>query len=233
MRHRQFLGTSAVTNAMINEEGFLLMVEEMAAYDAEREKVIKQSRDIQKNAKQAIYSLHRGSLDVAQKQLATCEEVAESLSGIFAQNPDLKYGSFSNSMEEYAEARIFKTFLDEGRLLGHIEISRVTRDEYLGGVLDFTGELNRYCIAKATVREVAEVRRCRDLVDALMALFLQFDFRNGSLRKKFDALKYTLKKMENTLYELSLTESGFGKSQAVDDEEPVAAARDGDGADDS
>jgi hypothetical protein len=37
--------------------------------------------------------------------------------------------------------------------------------------------------------------------------------RNGSLRKKYDALKYTLKKMENTLYELSLTESGVFKPQ--------------------
>lgn len=39
---------------------------------------------------------------------------------------------------------------------------------------------------------------------------VQFDFRNGALRKKFDGLKYTLKKMETTLYEQSLTENlGF------------------------
>ena len=39
---------------------------------------------------------------------------------------------------------------------------------YLGGVLDFTGELNRYAIARATVRDKAAVQRCRDLVDAIM-----------------------------------------------------------------
>jgi hypothetical protein len=44
------------------------------------------------------------------------------------------------------------------------------------------------------------------------SLLLQFDFRNGALRKKFDTLKYTLKKMETTLYEQSLTENlGFRK----------------------
>ena len=32
-----------------------------------------------------------------------------------------------------------------------------------------------------------------------MGIFLKFDFRNGALRKKYDGLKYTLKKMENTL----------------------------------
>ena len=40
-----------------------------------------------------------------------------------------------------------------------------------------------------------------------MGLFLKFDFRNGNIRKKYDSLKYTLKKLENTLYELSLTGS--------------------------
>lgn len=45
---------------------------------------------------------------------------------------------------------------------------------YLGGVLDFTGELNRYAVACATKRDAAAVSRCRDVVDALMGQFLQF-----------------------------------------------------------
>jgi hypothetical protein len=44
------------------------------------------------------------------------------------------------------------------------------------------------------------------------------------LRKKFDALKYTLKKMETTLYEMSLTENlGFQRASEVDVEPPEAA----------
>ena len=46
---------------------------------------------------------------------------------------------------------------------------------------------------------------CRDLVEAIFGRFLQFDLRNGSIRKKFDSLKYMLKTLERTLYELSLT----------------------------
>lgn len=49
------------------------------------------------------------------------------------------------------------------------------------------------------------MQACRDLVEAIFGRFLQFDLRNGSIRKKFDALKYTLKTLERTLYELSLT----------------------------
>lgn len=54
---------------------------------------------------------------------------------------------------------------------------------------------------------------------------MQFDFRNGALRKKFDALKYTLKKMETTLYEQSLTENLGFKREA----EPAEPAGDEDG----
>jgi predicted translin family RNA/ssDNA-binding protein len=45
---------------------------------------------------------------------------------------------------------------------------------YLGGVLDFTGELNRHAVACATRRDVAAVSRCREIVDSLMGQFLQF-----------------------------------------------------------
>lgn len=53
---------------------------------------------------------------------------------------------------------------------------------YLGGVLDFTGELNRYAVARATARDVPAVQRARDVVDALQGQFLQMDLRNGALR---------------------------------------------------
>lgn len=82
-------------------------------------------------------------------------------------------------------------------------------DEYLGGILDFTGELNRVAIAKATNRDTEAVQKARDVVEALQGQFLRLDLRNGSLRKKYDALKYTMKKLENTLYELSLISNGL------------------------
>ena len=67
-----------------------------------------------------------------------------------------------------------------------------------------------HCACGLTVAHVAlqAVRLCRDLVDAMMGEMLQFDLRNGALRKKYDALKYTLRKMENVLYELSLLQGG-------------------------
>ena len=61
--------------------------------------------------------------------------------------------------------------------------------------MDFTGELGRYAVLRATDRDVGAVRGCVAVVDALHAQLLAFDFRNGVLRRKYDTVKYTLKKL--------------------------------------
>lgn len=45
-------------------------------------------------------------------------------------------------------------------------------------------------------------------MDALHGQLIMFDFRNGPLRKKYDSVKWNLKKLETILYELSLTDAG-------------------------
>lgn len=76
---------------------------EMRAYDEKRETVIKRSRNIQKLAKQAIFSLHRGAADEANQRLAAAKKGAEELLPIISAAPTLRPGSFSNAIEEYAE----------------------------------------------------------------------------------------------------------------------------------
>lgn len=54
----------------------------------------------------------------------------------------------------------------------------------------------RYVIAKATKRDLNEVKCCQAMVEAIFGELIQFDFRNGPLRKKFDSVKYNLRKIE-------------------------------------
>eukprot|EP01024_Parvocaulis_polyphysoides_P005307 TRINITY_DN11328_c0_g1_i1.p2 TRINITY_DN11328_c0_g1~~TRINITY_DN11328_c0_g1_i1.p2 ORF type:complete len:250 (+),score=36.71 TRINITY_DN11328_c0_g1_i1:125-874(+) len=182
--------------------------QEMKEYDEKREKVIKRSRDVLKNSKQAIFGLQRGDFERCDKLLKEAEEAANELMPLIQEDPMLRQGSFANSLEEFAEAWVFRTFLKENRLASSKEVPLIERDEYLGGVLDFTGELMRFAVLQATSREKTKVQQSRDLVEVIMDQFLQFDLRNGNIRKKYDVLKYTLKKLENTLYELSLLDEG-------------------------
>lgn len=61
------------------------------------------------------------------------------------------------------------------------------------------GELMRYAVVKATARDVEEVKRCKAMVEAISGELIQFDFRNGPLRRKFDSVKYNLRKLEVSL----------------------------------
>jgi predicted translin family RNA/ssDNA-binding protein len=74
-------------------------------------------------------------------------------------------------------------------------------------------DLERYALGRATARDVASVKAARNLVNEILDYLLQFDFRNGPLRRKYDGTKYALKTLETLLYELAVT-------GAADDDEP-------------
>lgn len=213
---------------LLNHQDFVDMNKEMHDYDEMREMIIKRSREILKASKQAIFALHRADREEALKLLGKAEKVIPELVALTEKNPSLRDGALSSSLEEYAEAKCFCHYLDTKCLLPRRDVPVVQKNEYLGGVIDFTGELMRYAVVKATAREVDEVERCKAMVEAISGELIQFDFRNGPLRRKFDSIKYNLRKLENTLYELSLvTNSGLTLQAHSVQEAPVVTREDG------
>jgi len=103
-----------------------------------------------------------------------------------------------------------------------------TDEEYLAGAcMGLSQDLARYGMGRATARDVDSVKMARNLVQEIQNQLLQFDFRNGPLRRKFDGTKYALKTLETLLYELAVTgeESEFFNNIATKakvDEEPDA-----------
>lgn len=67
---------------------------------------------------------------------------------------------------------------------------------------------------------------CASLCHALFGELVEFDFRNGPLRKKFDGVKYDVRKIDDILYELSLVGEGVsseGGSRKRDREDEFPA----------
>lgn len=182
---------------------FDIIKDALDKFDGARETIIKESRGILKNAKQAIYALHRDDLVEAKKLLEEAKKIKKALEEKIVDNSKLQTGAFANSCEEYAEAFAFLVFIEESRLATRDEM-QVTIDEYLGGLADLTGELGRLAVIKATERDVATVKKIKDFTEELYGQFVRLDFRNGELRRKYDAMKYNLQKMERVLYELTL-----------------------------
>jgi len=62
----------------------------------------------------------------------------------------------------------------------------------------------RYAIGRASVGDVRSVALCGGVVAELFRHFLKFDFRNGELRRRYDSVKYCVRRMEDILCVSSL-----------------------------
>jgi predicted translin family RNA/ssDNA-binding protein len=94
-----------------------------------RESVIKQSRDIQKLSKQAIFSLHGGKTADAQSKLSQASQIAKDVLPLIVEQPCLRSGSYSNSLEEWAEGQLLFHWMDDKTIPG-----RVVLGEHVGQV---------------------------------------------------------------------------------------------------
>jgi predicted translin family RNA/ssDNA-binding protein len=225
-----------MASSPVNADEFASIIRSMQEEDEQREQLIKRSRDVLKCSKQAIYALQRGDTARAEDLIAQGKRGATELIVVTVTLPHLRYGALSSALEEWAEAAIFAVFLRERRIPTMAELEIVNREEYLGGVMDFCGEVNRFAVLAATRRDAAAVNAAREAVDRLLAQLMLFDFKNGNLRRKYGALrgripmralpppplispfppppcfadgvKYTLNKLEQVCYDLSLSSGG-------------------------
>ena len=124
--------------------------------------------------------------------ISQASAVAAELIPETADYPHLRHGALAAALEEYGEAALFVGWLKEHRIMTAAEIKAgefdLSAEEYLGAVMDCTGEMGRLAVRLATSRDIAGVSQIRDAIEQLQEELMQFDFRNGSLRKKSDSI---------------------------------------------
>lgn len=218
------------SHRMPNEELEALRLR-MERRDELREKLIKRCRDGQKAAKQSIFALHRGDKAKSEKLIQECESCIDDLLPIVKEEPALRYGSFSNVLEELVEARLYYSWLygkdgsneDKSPSCTILSISDfnsvVEPEDYLGGICDLTGEVGRFAVQQGTSRNTQVVTLCLE-TNLSILLSLQGLSRfpsGGSLGKKMNPLRMSVEKLERMLYELSLVQATGGTRKiAVD-----------------
>ena len=198
----------------------------MDAYDKLREDVIKQSRDVQKLAKQAIFSVHRGNLGDAQKKLEDAKKIATTILSSIEEQPTLRAGAFGNSLEEWAEGALTFEWVKNSRIMPRADMPFINTAEYVGALSDFTGEIGRLAVASASKRDLAGVRRVLQADVAIYGGLMQVNV-GGRYSKKCEAVATNLKKVEDIVYELSMLQRG-ARAVGPRDELPAPGKDDGD-----
>jgi len=182
--------------------------------DNQREVLLKTSRDIVKGAKKAIYDLHRNQIEDAKLKIQEADTIIEGLAPIRKANPRLSEESlYRGGLEELVEAKCFCHYLETGMLLTYQELNGnsgvYSVEDYIGGVCDFTGEIGRHAVHCSIARQSREVIAAYHIVDQIMGQLAKISIRNRSganddLRRKFDTIKWTLQKIEQLVYDISL-----------------------------
>ena len=106
-------------------------------------------------------------------------------------------------MQEFAEAAMYLNFMKHSKIPTHIEL-KITATSYIFGICDLTGELVRKAVYLAGKGESKKVETIKNFVDQTYWELLNFNFRDNEIRRKQDAIKYNLKKLEDLVLQLKL-----------------------------
>ncbi|GAM20369.1 hypothetical protein SAMD00019534_035440, partial [Acytostelium subglobosum LB1] len=112
----------------------------------------------------------------------------------------------------------FSYWLESGKLLSieviqsHIGLQRkqgentitIELEDYLLGLCDMTNEMSRYCVNCVIRQDYETPMVISKFVNDLYAGFRVLNLKNDILRKRFDSMKYDVKKLEEVVYDLSV-----------------------------
>ena len=178
---------------------FKKLLHEYEKHDNAREDVIIVSRDIVRQSKKIISAVHRDDIKEAEKEKIEIEKKIEKM----REKKDLAdTGSYSMAMQEYIEAILFLDYAKNNKVASFEEFQS-TPDEYIMGLCDFVGELQRRAVLKVAKGDKKQIIKIHEDVSKIYDGLLDFSFK-GEVRKKSDLVKYVLLRLEEIMLELKL-----------------------------
>lgn len=159
--------------------------------------------------------------DVCLKAKAKFPEVVTYLEALANKIPAGQYYRYNNHWSFILQRTVFLAtyihYLECDELLSREQVAKMLNmktdwkdgfhldlDDYLIGVLQLGSELSRLCVNVVIAGEYSKPSKIGIFLSDLDAAFRLLNLKNDNLRKRFDALKYDLKKVEEVVYDLSV-----------------------------
>lgn len=140
-----------------------------------RDKIQADMRKATSVSKQAILFIHQKKFKEARRLLGKAKEIIARLNGMAKEHPDIIYsGLYDIALQEYAEANIFLTLIEEGRFITPTEI-KVPSIDYVLGLADVIGEYRRLALDALREGDVKKSEECLRVMDEIYTELMAMD----------------------------------------------------------
>ncbi|GAA5871720.1 hypothetical protein JCM8547_008123 [Rhodosporidiobolus lusitaniae] len=207
---------------------FSYLSQQLAADSELREKVRDAVKDVEaacRSSTAVLSRVHSSSKDAIPSLLSTLDPTLPSLRTALAQLASLipkeqfyRYSDlFSRAIQTASYVVVMKVFLQREDVASKSEVAEalgikdewrdhffLTTEEYLHSLISLVNELSRLAINRVTLGDYDAPVRYSRFAKELSNAFGLLNLKNDSLRKRFDSIKYDVKRLEEVVYDLSL-----------------------------
>ncbi|KAI0761964.1 Translin [Trametes elegans] len=157
-------------------------------------------------------------LDTARPIFESCRETTTALAAIIPPNQFWKWKDmWVNSLRNVVFSATLVEYLHRGTLLSLQQVSEtlgikpewqdrftLSVEDYLHGVISLVNELSRLAVNSVTLGDFEQPIKISLFVKDVFAGFSMLNLKNDLLRRRYDSLKYDIKKIEEVVYDVSL-----------------------------
>ncbi|KAJ1880765.1 Translin-1 [Coemansia sp. RSA 1722] len=159
-------------------------------------------------------------VDSAKPQFAQMKQKISELSKLIEPVTFYRYHDmWSNALQTACSLAVFATYLSENRLATPEDIEKllgqkvnvdngqitefvITVEEYLHGIISLFSELSRLAVNSVIANDIKRPQDISTFASELYSGFQLLNLKNDSLRRRFDSIKYDIKKIEEVQYDL-------------------------------
>nr|XP_043610399.1 translin [Erigeron canadensis] len=231
-------GESSPTSAVVEKQfdEFRLRLEESGSLRDRIKAVATEIESITRMMHSSLLLVHQSRpipevLEKAKAQIDELKQLFSRLAEIVRESPGQYYryhGDWRNETQQVVSLLAFMHWLETGNLLVHVEVEEKLElnasefgldvEDYLIGICFMSNELPRYVVNQVTAGDYDCPRKVLKFLTDLHASFRLLNLRNDLLRRKFDGMKYDLRKVEEVFYDVKirgLASKGDLKDQAA------------------
>ncbi|KAF4403442.1 hypothetical protein G4B88_008088 [Cannabis sativa] len=197
-------------------EGFRVQLEESGSLRERIRAVVMEIESTARLMQAGLLLVHQSRstpevLERPKAQIAVLKGLYNQLAQILSECPSQYYRGETQTV---ASLLAFMHWLETGNLLLHTEAEEklglnssefgLDVEDYLVGLCFMSNELPRYVVNQVTAGDYDCPRKVLKFLTELHAAFRMLNLRNDFLRKKFDGMKYDLKRVEEVHYDVKI-----------------------------